>query len=137
VKVAGVLGLVGAILTLGAGVYLVLIAGVVSGFASALPLVLGEPYGIPSIAAGVAIVASAAVAIPFATLLIVGRGPRPSGFILALAGVVAGGAQAAWASSLNGGERALFTLVQPSALVVASGLVALARFTKRRMLHSA
>ena len=49
--------MIGALLTLVVGVYLVLISGVLSGFASALTPTPREPYGIPSIVPGVTIIA--------------------------------------------------------------------------------
>jgi hypothetical protein len=132
VKVAGVLGLIGAMLTLAVGVYLVLISGVLSGFASALTPTQREPYGIPSIVPGVTIVACAAAALLFASVLVVGRGARPSGTVLTLAGVVACIAQAAFASGMSGSERTLFTLIQPGALVAVSGILACVKARDRQ-----
>jgi hypothetical protein len=154
VKLAGVLGLIGAILTLAVGVYLVLISGVLSGVATGVNFAgslwqlgnasvsHGEPYGGPSIVPGVIIVASAAAALSFASVLVLGRGARPGGIILALAGVVACIAQAAFASGMSGSvmsgsERTLLTLIQPGVLVAASGLIACVKAFDRNVPLSA
>jgi hypothetical protein len=159
VKLAGVLGLIGAFLTLAVGVYLVLISGVLSGVASGVNFAgslwqlgnasvsHGEPYGGPSIVPGVTIVASAAAALPFASVLVLGRGARPGGIVLALAGVVACIAQAAFASGMSGSgmsgsamggsDRTLLMLIQPGVLVAASGLIACVKAFDRHVPLSA
>jgi hypothetical protein len=142
VKTAGVLGLIGAMLTLAVGVYLVLLWGVVSGFTSAMTVrqtvtpVSVEPW-IPSPAPGVVMIAAAASVLPFASVLIVGRGARLSGTVLALGGVVAAIAQSVFASNMSGSERVLFTLIQPAILIVVGGAIALTKTGGRQLPHSA
>ena len=121
--------MVGALLTLAVGVYLVLIAGIVSGLVAAW----APDQGMPSIVPGVIIVAAAAAALAFASVMIVGRAPRSCAVALTAAGVVACIAQAEFATAFNGGEQALFTLIQPGLLVLAGGVVALGKTSDRQL----
>ena len=130
VKAAGILGVIGGALTLAAGVYLVLIHGYATGLGLGLSRgAIHAPAaivgGMPSIVPGLAMIGAAAAALPFASVLIVGRGVRPSAIVLTVSGLVACVAQAVFAANMDDVERVLISLLQPGALVAVSGLIAL------------